>query len=154
MMYLDKVGKKHEKNKCVYTHTHTHTHAHIKKKWDSLKMPKSSFKEFCQPKRAHLECYLIHWWEECVRQQRKVNCWYWRGGSWTLVEDLCLCLLVKLSVEDNSKERGKEIWSIKYIFSIISTYNWATTIIAYKKQHKLATEDTYYCHLLISKGMK
>ena len=107
--YLDKVGEKHEKNKCVcvcvcvcvYVCMYTYIYIYI---WDSLKMPKFSFREFCQPKRAHLECYLIHWWEECVRQQRKVNCWYWRGGSWTLVEDLCLCLLVKLSVEDNSKK--------------------------------------------------
>ena len=95
--------------------------------WDSLQIAKFSFREFCQPKKAHLGCYLIHWWEGCVRQQHKVNCWYWHGGSWTLVEDLCLCLLVKLSVEDNSKERGKETWSIKYIFWIIRTYNWATT---------------------------
>lgn len=43
-----------------------------------------------------------------MRQQRKVNCWYWRDGSWTLVEDLCLCLLVKLSVEDNSSGHVNE----------------------------------------------
>lgn len=51
-----------------------------------------------------------------MRQQRKVNCWYWRGGSWTLVEDLCLCLLVKLSVEDNSKKEEKR-------YDLINTFS-------------------------------
>lgn len=97
-------------------------------------------REFCQLEKAHLECYLIHWWEECAKQQRKVNCWYCHDGSWTLAEDSCLCLLVKLSVEDNSRERGKETYCIKYIFLIICTYNWTTTVTGQKEHHKLAAK--------------
>jgi hypothetical protein len=44
-----------------------------------------------------------------------VSCWYYHGGSWTLAEDLCLCLLVTLSVEDNSR-KGEKRQIISHVF--------------------------------------
>lgn len=88
-----------------------------------------------------------------MRQQHKVNCWYCCDESWTLVEDSCLCLLVKLSVEDNSREREKETRSIKIHFlNNTHMYNWTTTITGQKEHHKLAAKECYYCHLFFKKA--